>query len=343
MVASTIITTGTAHASTDVYLADRTAVNGANTGTENVNGHLYLKSVYQDYPYYASAGSTKLTEYDLGRQCSKFTVTLGLNDSSASNAQVKFEVIKDGTDVASPTLSLGTSQVVTFDATNVLRLGFRSTVLNQSSASGTYTAVFADPVATCLGVPARTSFDQKSTTITFGDTTHITGVLTDIGGDPVAQTKVHLEYTTGNGYGDSSVADTTTDAQGRYGFDVSPDETVTYQTAFIPANDYRYTLGGGTTLVQVKPKLFFTTARKAGTKSVRLDGKLFPYSASPTVAIRIGSITGKIVARVPISYNGAWHVKVKFAKTGTYKVYATVPVGATFTSNSAGKSVKATK
>ncbi|WP_393916003.1 protein kinase domain-containing protein [Halostreptopolyspora alba] len=84
-------------------------------------------------------------EYNLERDYSELTTTVGLDDDSSSGHEVTFTVLGDGEQLETKTLVLGEDAELTVDVTDVLRLQL---LVDGESCGGNSTAVWGDPVVT---------------------------------------------------------------------------------------------------------------------------------------------------------------------------------------------------
>ncbi|HEU5150993.1 MAG TPA: PASTA domain-containing protein [Iamia sp.] len=96
-----------------------------NTGEVEVNGETFPNSLY-----YGAYESDCTAEYNLGRDWERFKATVGLSDDSESTAQVRFEVLVDGTSLFNEVLGLGATAEVDVDVSGGLRLVLRITSLD---------------------------------------------------------------------------------------------------------------------------------------------------------------------------------------------------------------------
>jgi hypothetical protein len=88
-------------------------------------------------------------EYDLGRKYARFHAVVGLDDDSATETVVRYEVIGDGRVLYSQDVGFGMSLPVDVSVENVLRLRLVTTLLSKEGSCGAATAqwgeVRADP------------------------------------------------------------------------------------------------------------------------------------------------------------------------------------------------------
>lgn len=105
------------------------------TGTPQVNGRYYPNSVVT----YFNGPGTNFVSYNLGRQWQTLDMTLGLDDRSAANAPVEFQVVADQRTVYTGTFALGQSKHIRLNVRGVLRLELDATLLTTN-----YDGVYAD-------------------------------------------------------------------------------------------------------------------------------------------------------------------------------------------------------
>lgn len=105
----------------------------------SINGQRFARSIYA-----AAESSTDSIEFDVGRDYSRLLTTIGAaDDSSSSTEAVLYEVFADGQALFSRQLSFGQSEALDLNITNVLRLRFVVTRI-QDAAGITY-AAFGNP------------------------------------------------------------------------------------------------------------------------------------------------------------------------------------------------------
>lgn len=104
------------------YLTDLNEIDGESvyTGTSNINGSTYTKSLHDGYPGYG----TTWIEYNVNRKCSTLTGTYGLSDNSATGSVSQIELLADGNSLYKRAFSLGQSEQVTTKLSGYLRIRF---------------------------------------------------------------------------------------------------------------------------------------------------------------------------------------------------------------------------
>ncbi|WP_327150173.1 NPCBM/NEW2 domain-containing protein [Nocardia sp. NBC_01329] len=103
------------------YLADMSPTSGtAYTGTMQVNGASYPHSIYQQF----SGCDTEVSHtYNLNREWSRFSSTIGIAEGGNSQSVLQFEVIADGKSIySSGNVAVGQSPAVDVSVTGVQNL-----------------------------------------------------------------------------------------------------------------------------------------------------------------------------------------------------------------------------
>jgi hypothetical protein len=113
------------------------------TGLMSVNGVSYPHSVWTNNDCYACEGKALTFDYNLERAQQVFEATVGLGDTSTSDAKVQFDVFMDGDHVYTGTFGLGQSFALRLSAVGVLRLTL-STTLVSNGVSGDIFAVWGN-------------------------------------------------------------------------------------------------------------------------------------------------------------------------------------------------------
>jgi len=113
---------------------------GMDSGNVEVNGKFYADSIYL-YP--SPPGSVS---YNLGRQWRRFQATVGLSDNSLENVKVRFQIFADGRSIYDHIFTLGQSQQINLDVSNVLRLDLTATL--ESADAGPTEAVWGNAMLT---------------------------------------------------------------------------------------------------------------------------------------------------------------------------------------------------
>ncbi|MDN5859563.1 MAG: NPCBM/NEW2 domain-containing protein [Pseudonocardia sp.] len=106
-------------------------------GTANINGTSHPHSQGAKFCF---GDEDRNWEYNLGRQYARFRSTIGLDDKSATEAIVRYEIIGDGKTLYSQDVEFGTSQPVDVSVQNVLRLKLVTTLLTKEGRCGDATA-----------------------------------------------------------------------------------------------------------------------------------------------------------------------------------------------------------
>lgn len=86
----------------------------------------------------------RVWDYNLGKQYDRFRAIVGLDDKSASEATVRFEIFADGRSVFLEDATLGQSYVVDESVSDVLRLRLVTTLLSKEGRCGAATAQWAN-------------------------------------------------------------------------------------------------------------------------------------------------------------------------------------------------------
>jgi hypothetical protein len=134
------------------YLSDEQTLNRSNwrDGTARVGGEIYLHSAFGRQGSCSGEAKQAFAEYDLGRDYSRFTATLGLSDTNRrASHRVLFEVIVDGTQIHEVELTAGEAEPVDLDINGGLRLRLQVTFFADGACSGfdgDDRAVFGDAV-----------------------------------------------------------------------------------------------------------------------------------------------------------------------------------------------------
>lgn len=102
-----------------------------------------VNAVEYDEALTSSACGDAVASYNLGRDYTEFTTTVGLADESPSGGEATFSVLGDGEQLESITLALGEDTDLATDVTDVLRLE-----LSADNNCDESVAVWAEPVAT---------------------------------------------------------------------------------------------------------------------------------------------------------------------------------------------------
>jgi type II secretory pathway pseudopilin PulG len=109
----------------------------AATGPVNINGQQYLDSIYGTFlgagAYNCSTGSSITYDYDLERQYSTFTATIGETDGSDLGVTAQFDVYLDSSNHAfSQVLSQGQSVPISVNVTGALTLTLTMTLTSSN-------------------------------------------------------------------------------------------------------------------------------------------------------------------------------------------------------------------
>lgn len=127
------------------YLADMSPTSGtAYTGTISVNGVSYPHSIYQQF----SGCDTEVDHtYNLNREWSRFSSTIGIADGGNSQSVLQFEVIADGKSIySSGNVPVGQSPTVDVPVAGVqnLTISFLFVGGNMESCSQAGNGVWGD-------------------------------------------------------------------------------------------------------------------------------------------------------------------------------------------------------
>jgi hypothetical protein len=130
----------------------------SNANEVRLNGVPYLHAISGGA---ACDTANSWAEYDLSRDWSRFSTTVGIEDGSSASSAVTFNVRLDGELAASSDVALGHPVPVDLDVTDVLRL--RLEIVDQRCGrpdqNGTQTkVVFADPKLEAAGAVVPLSF-----------------------------------------------------------------------------------------------------------------------------------------------------------------------------------------
>lgn len=130
-VGATAVTISVARPPSVTFLSDLSPVAGSmDKGLQTVNGQVLTHSIASTAD---CSGNPREVEYDLGRTFIRLNATAGLDDTSASDGKVLFEVFADGRSVFNKTLALGEVASVDVDMTGVLRLKLSTTWVGPTS------------------------------------------------------------------------------------------------------------------------------------------------------------------------------------------------------------------
>lgn len=102
-----------------------------------------------DYPHsqgarFCSGDTDRKWEYNLGRRYAQFHAVVGLDDRSASETVVRYEVVGDGRTLYSQDVGFGTSMPVDVSVQDVLRLRLVTTLLSEEGTCGNATAQWGE-------------------------------------------------------------------------------------------------------------------------------------------------------------------------------------------------------
>jgi hypothetical protein len=122
----------------DIQTVDTGNLNRLDTGSAQVNGTVYTRSVLLE-TYSDLAG---FAEYDLARKYLRLRGLVGPIDTVNADAVYKIEIFLDGSKAFEQTLGLGQTAPIDIDLTSVLRL--RLQVTRVGGRSGVSTVAFAD-------------------------------------------------------------------------------------------------------------------------------------------------------------------------------------------------------
>lgn len=116
--------------------------NGAETGSADVNGQNYGRSV----SFRVDKGYIPVNdaEYNLGRHWRTFEATIGLRDDAPTGCKLKFEAFADGKPINNVTLPLGEVRDLKLDVSNVLRLKIQVTYASPTDISNYCYGVLGD-------------------------------------------------------------------------------------------------------------------------------------------------------------------------------------------------------
>jgi hypothetical protein len=112
-----------------------TSTIGVDTSPAEINGRGFARSVTL---IASSAGPTNSAEYNIGRDWSVFSATIGLRDDSPSGGSLTFEVSVDGTRKYSREIPLGRSQNISLNVSHALRIKLTVTYSGQDPANTYY-------------------------------------------------------------------------------------------------------------------------------------------------------------------------------------------------------------
>ncbi|MEU4039063.1 NPCBM/NEW2 domain-containing protein [Streptomyces collinus] len=116
--------------------------NGVNTGSAQVNGKNYDRSIFLAID--KSSIPEDDAEYNLGRHWRTMQASIGLRDDSPTGSRASFEVFADGKSINKMTLGLGESKNLSLDITNVLRMKIEVTYSSTTDISSDCYAVWGD-------------------------------------------------------------------------------------------------------------------------------------------------------------------------------------------------------
>ncbi|MEW2135559.1 NPCBM/NEW2 domain-containing protein [Streptomyces sp. NPDC005409] len=106
---------------------------GIETGSAEVNGHNYARSVSLRVD--KSSIPENYAEYNLGRHWRTFEAAIGLQDDAPSGCQIEFEVFVDGKAINDTKLSLGEMRDLKLNISNALRLKIQATYASSTDIS----------------------------------------------------------------------------------------------------------------------------------------------------------------------------------------------------------------
>lgn len=116
--------------------------NGVSTGSAQVNGQSYARSVL--LPIDKGSIPENDAEYNLGRHWRTLQAVIGLRDDSPTGCRATFEVFADGKSINSNTLGLGESRNLNLDVSNVLRIKIEVTYAAAADINSYCYAVWGD-------------------------------------------------------------------------------------------------------------------------------------------------------------------------------------------------------
>jgi hypothetical protein len=124
------------------------------TGEQKVDGQVYQQTIYdethddQSCNDGVTADATGQVIYELDRKYTKFHVTVGLADTSASGDTITFKVLIDGQQrYASTSLTVGETQTINMSIKDAFRLTLQDVCTSKTEYTGgpTVTAVWVNP------------------------------------------------------------------------------------------------------------------------------------------------------------------------------------------------------
>lgn len=92
---------------------------------------------FKSFDYTSTAGQAAFWDFNLQKGWTEFRATIGIDDTSQTSVQARFEVFLDGasTAIANKTLGFNQTEDVRIDVTNVLRLRLRATNVSGGKAN----------------------------------------------------------------------------------------------------------------------------------------------------------------------------------------------------------------
>lgn len=121
-----------------------TISSGCYSDESSVNGQRLPESISCSLS--TSSPDDEVNEYNLARDFDVLSVTLGLDDTSATGVPVRFRVLVDGAVAFDKTYSFGQSEAVTVPVTGALRLTLETSTSSSSDDYSQVAGVFGTPV-----------------------------------------------------------------------------------------------------------------------------------------------------------------------------------------------------